>query len=139
MKFNRPPQPDDWATPKEFYNKLNERFIFDFDPCPLNHDLTKWNGLEIEWGYRNFVNPPYSKKLKEAFVKKAIEQSKKGKLSVLLLPASTDTILFHDVILPNAEIEFIKGRLRFEGYNKDGEFCNSPAQKGSMLVIIKPQ
>ena len=27
---------DNWATPKEFYDKLNEEFNFDFDPCPLN-------------------------------------------------------------------------------------------------------
>lgn len=27
---------DNWETPKEFYNKLNSEFNFDFDPCPLN-------------------------------------------------------------------------------------------------------
>jgi len=41
---------DNWATPKEFYDKLNEEFNFDFDPCPLNHNISDWNGLEIEWG-----------------------------------------------------------------------------------------
>lgn len=26
---------DDWSTPHDVYNKLNEEFSFDFDPCPL--------------------------------------------------------------------------------------------------------
>lgn len=90
-KFNRPKQSDDWKTPDDFYNKLNSRFNFDFDPCPLNHDISKWDGLKIEWGQRNFVNPPYSRKLKEEFIKKAYRESMDGKLCVMLLPASTET------------------------------------------------
>lgn len=43
---------DNWETPKEFYDKLNKEFKFDFDPCPLNHDLSKWDGLNINWGGR---------------------------------------------------------------------------------------
>lgn len=70
---------DNWKTPDSLYNKLNEEFCFDFDPCPLNHDLSLWDGLNIEWGKSNFVNPPYSKKLKEAFINKAFEESEKGK------------------------------------------------------------
>jgi hypothetical protein len=134
-RANKPPQPDDWRTPEDFYSKLNERFDFDFDPCPFQHDLTKWNGLLIEWGERNFINPPYSRKLKEQFIIKAYEESLKGKLCVLLIPASTDTKIFHEYILGIAEIEFIKGRLKFEGYNNNGELVKGPAMKGSMLVI----
>jgi len=52
--------------------------------------------------------------LKEAFVIKGIEESKKGKLCVFLLPVSTSTKLFHEYIKPNAtEIEFLKGRVKF--------------------------
>ena len=56
---------DDWKTPDSFYNKLNEIYHFDFDPCPYQSDF---DGLKIEWGKANFVNPPYSRKLKEAFI-----------------------------------------------------------------------
>lgn len=35
---------DNWATPPEFYNKLNEEFNFDFDPCPFEHNVEKWDG-----------------------------------------------------------------------------------------------
>lgn len=130
---------DNWATPKELYNILDEKYKFDFDPCPLAHDLRKWNGLTIEWGKRNFVNPPYSLKLKTAFVLKAIEESKKKKLCVVLIPVSTSTALFHDHIQPNAKkIIFIRGRIKFAGVNTKGQFVNNkPPMHDSMLVIFK--
>ena len=130
---------DNWETPKELYNELNEEFDFNFDPCPINHDTTKWDGLQIEWKERNFINPPYSRKLKEAFVKKAIEESNKGKLCVLLLPVSTSTKLFHEHILPNKkEIRFIKGRVKFIGYNTFGQkVTDKPAMHDSMIVVLK--
>ncbi len=104
MKNRNLEHKDDWKTPKYIYEQLNKEFNFDFDPCPYQHDLSLWNGLEIEWGKRNFINPPYSRKLKESFVKKAIEQSKLNKLCVMLLPVSTSTVLFHDYILPNNKV-----------------------------------
>ena len=130
---------DDWKTPPYLYNKLNEEFNFDFDPCPLMHDIEEWDGLEIEWGKRNFINPPYSRKLKDAFVKKAIQESQKNKLCVLLLPVSTSTILFHDFILPNKkEIRFLKGRVKFEGFNTFGQYVtNIAGMHDSMIVILK--
>lgn len=125
---------DNWATPKELYDKLNEEFNFDFDPCPLNGT----NGLDIEWGQRNYINPPYSRKLKEAFVMKAIEESNKGKLCVMLLPVSTSTKLFHEFIKPNAkEIRFLKGRIKFLGINTKGQYVTNKApMHDSMLVIF---
>ena len=45
----------DWKTPKNIYDHYMEHDFF--DPCPNN---PKFNGLEIEWYYRNFVNPPYN-------------------------------------------------------------------------------
>ena len=36
---------DNWETPKELYDELNDEFDFNFDPCPINHDTTKWDGL----------------------------------------------------------------------------------------------
>lgn len=126
---------DDWATPKDFYSKLDSIYHFDFDPCPYQSDF---DGLQIEWGGRNYVNPPYSRKLKEAFVNKALEESRKGKLCVLLLPVSTSTALFHDVIKPNAKkIEFIRGRLKFEQKDSDGVFRSKGCgQHDSMIVVF---
>jgi site-specific DNA-methyltransferase (adenine-specific) len=145
---------DNWATPPYFYDKLNEEFDFDFDPCPYNTGELEFDGLTIDWGKRNFINPPYSQKLKEDFVKKAIYEAKKGKLCVLLLPVSTSTKLFHSLILPNAkEIRFIEKRIKFIGINSKGEYVNwdywkhcppigvrqknNSGMHDSMIVILK--
>ena len=131
---------DNWATPRSLYDELDREFAFDFDPCPLNDgDIPRdKDGLIIDWGQRNFVNPPYSLKLKNAFVNRALDFKKKGRLSVLLLPVSTSTKLFHDVILPNAdEIRFIRGRVKFEGVNTKGErVSNKAGMHDSMIVIF---
>ena len=137
MKNRNLDQNNNWATPKEYYNKLNNEFNFNFDPCPLNHDLSLWNGLEIEWKERNFINPPYSRQLKESFVKKAIEESKKGKLCVMLLPVSTSTDLFHNHILPNAkDIRFIHKRIKFLGVNTKGEYVTNKAPMNDSMIVI---
>ena len=134
MKNRNIKHSDNWATPKAFYDALDAEFHFDYDPCPLNGR----GGLEGDWGKRNYINPPYSRKLKEAFIMKAIEQSKKGKLCVMLLPVSTSTVIFHDHIKPNAkEIRFLRGRLKFAGINTKGEYVtNNSGQHDSMIVIF---
>jgi site-specific DNA-methyltransferase (adenine-specific) len=138
---------DNYATPPEFYKELNDQFNFDFDPCPYNENEILNDGLKIEWGKSNFVNPPYSQKLKEAFILKGIEEMKKGKLSVFLIPVSTSTKLFHDHILPNAsKIEFIKGRIKFGKLDHNNNFyipLNSKGKeqsgtKDSMIIIFDP-
>ena len=47
----------DWATPQEFYDKLDSEFHFTLDPCAdeFNHKCDKYftekeNGLEQCWG-----------------------------------------------------------------------------------------
>lgn len=136
---------DNYATPPEFYEELNKRFNFDFDPCPYNEGMIVNDGLKIEWGKSNFVNPPYSQKLKEAFVVKGIEESKKGKICVFLIPVSTSTKLFHEWIKPNAtEIIFVKGRIKFGKRDQDGNFYiplnkngkESSGTKDSMIVVF---
>lgn len=124
---------DNWATPKALYDELDAEFNFDYDPCPLNGT----GGLEGEWGQRNFINPPYSRGLKEAFVIKAIEQAKKGRLCVLLLPVSTSTKLFHDHIKPTAkEIRFIRGRVAFSGTNTKGEYVTTKKPMHDSMIVV---
>lgn len=125
---------DDWKTPDSFYKKLDDEFHFDFDPCPYQ---ASFDGLSVEWGGVNYVNPPYSRKLKEAFVIKALEESRKGKICVLLLPVSTSTALFHDVIKPNAKrIDFVRGRIKFEQRGPDGQFYSKGCGQHDSMVVI---
>lgn len=111
---------DHWSTPEHVYNALNQEFGFDFDPCPLNADF---DGLSIEWGKSNFVNPPYSKLY--PWCRKAHEEFKKGKLVVMLIPSKTDTKYWHEFVMEATEIRFIKGRLKFGGAKNGAPFPSS--------------
>ncbi len=110
---------DNWSTPKEVYEKLDEEFLFNFDPCPLN-ESPDFDGLAVEWGSRTFVNPPYSNI--KAWCEKAFHESKKGKTIVLLIPSRTDTKYWHEYIMKACEIRFIKGRLKFGGSKNSAPF-----------------
>ena len=132
---------DNWKTPRDFYDKLDAEFQFDFDPCPYSEGAPLFDGLAVPWGASSFVNPPYSRGLKDAFVRKAAAEAAAGKTCVCLLPVSTSTRLFHDVILPNArDIRFIKGRIRFEGFNTKGEYvANKVGMFDSMVIVFGPE
>ena len=135
---------NNWETPKHLYDELDAEFKFDFDPCPICiEEITPdRDGLLIEWGKRNFINPPYSRMLKDAFIKRAVEVANNGNLCVCLLPVSTSTILFHDFIKPNAkEIRFVRGRLIFKGTNNFGErvdhtIKDASPMHDSMIVVF---
>jgi site-specific DNA-methyltransferase (adenine-specific) len=117
-----PSATDDWATPKAFYNKLNEVHQFDLDVAASssNHLCDEWygldhpnesrrNGLEAEWSGHVWCNPPYGRGIKDWVLK----ASQHTDLVVMLLPARTDTRWFHDLVLPNAEVTFVRGRIKF--------------------------
>jgi site-specific DNA-methyltransferase (adenine-specific) len=87
----------------------------------------------MEWGTSTFVNPPYSDVSK--WIEKAHEEWKRGNTVVMLINAITDTIAFHRYILGNAEIRFIKGRVKF--INPDEPDKKAPNVKPSMIVIFK--
>ena len=108
-----------WRTPNETLRELHKEFNFDFDPCPPNP--TK-DGLVIEWGKSNFVNPPYGREVGK-WVKKGYLEYLKGKTVVFLLASRTGTSWFQDYCLPFAsEIRFIRGRLKFGGSKNSAPF-----------------
>jgi len=130
---------DDWKTP-DYIIETEVLPIFEynsgkefFDPCPLN---SKFDGLQIEWKKQNYINPPYTRKLKEAFIRKSYEESQKGKLCVMLLPVSTSTKVFHEVIYPNAEIRFLKGRVKFIGINIKRERVTTKCGMHDSMIVI---
>lgn len=112
-----------WKTPKKFYEELNKEFQFDFDPCPSN---PTFDGLMIDWGKSNFVNPPYGRQI-VAWCKKAYEEYNKGKVIVMLIPSRTDTQWWHDYIMRAKEICFIKGRLKFDDHKNSAPFPSAIA------------
>lgn len=132
-------QTDQWSTPQDFFDKLNEEFHFTLDACAdeFNHKCTKYytkeqDGLLQDWqGETVFCNHPYGNKETGIWTKKCYEESlKPGTTVVMLTPARTDRISFHKYIYGKAEIRFIKGRLKFG----DGK---NPAPFPSMVVIFR--
>ncbi len=119
--FKRTPlfssQHQNWTTPIKFYQELNKEFFFDFDPCP---DNPQFDGLSIDWGVSNFVNPPYNQ-IKQ-WLAKGFNEWQKGKTVVFLIPSRTDTIWWHDFVMKSSEIRFIKGRLKFGNSKNSAPF-----------------
>ena len=129
---------EDWATPQDFFDKLNDEFNFTLDPCASkeNHKCDKYftieqNGLLQDWsGESVFVNPPYCGKTGK-WVEKAYNESKKNNtIVVMLLPCRPDVSWFHDFCLPYGEIRFIRGRLKFGGSKNSAPFP-------SMIVVFR--
>ena len=129
---------DNWATPQDFFDELNREFRFNLDPCSSseNHKCAKYytredDGLRQNWGgYRVFCNPPYGRDIGKWVEKCYREGTKDNTLVVMLIPARTDTIYFHDLILHRSEIRFVSGRLKF------GDSKNA-APFPSMVVIYR--
>jgi phage N-6-adenine-methyltransferase len=129
---------DEWATPQKTFDDLNREFgPFDLDVCATasNAKCSRFydkaaNGLEQDWAAKNWCNPPYSQ-LKR-WVLKARREQLKGNLTVMLIPARTDTAVFHDSLYrkENVDIRFLRGRLHYS----DGK-GSSPFP--SMVVIFR--
>ena len=133
-------QKDNWETPQDLFDKLNNKFHFTLDPCAdiKNHKCDKYytetdNGLTQDWkGEIVFCNPPYGRKIYK-WVEKCYNESKKDNTTVvLLIPSRTDTKYFHDFLYKknNVELIFIKGRLKF-GNSKH------PAPFPSLIAILR--
>lgn len=119
-----------WATPQDFFDKLNEEFHFTLDAAAssdnakcANYFTEEQDGLAQSWGgHTVWCNPPYCRKT-GLWVKKAYEEHQRtGCTVVMLLPSRTDVRWFHDYILGKAEIRFIKGRLKFGGSKNSAPF-----------------
>lgn len=130
----------DYCTPQEFFNMLDEEFHFVLDAaatkksakCDWYYTL-KDDGLSQSWLVNGavFCNPPYGREIGR-WVRKAWKEAQKGITIVLLIPARTDTAYFHDYIYGQAEIRFVRGRLRFT--DEEGKAYQA-APFPSMVVI----
>ena len=130
-----------WATPQDFFDKMNERYNFSLDVCAIpdnakcaNFFTPEIDGLKQEWKGTCWMNPPYGREIGK-WVTKAYEEAveKKNCIVVALLPARTDTRWFHDYIymMYGVEVDFIKGRLKFGNGENSAPFP-------SMVVVFKP-
>lgn len=116
---------NEWTTPKKLFNFLDSTYNFTLDPAATKENALckkyytkEQDGLLQSWKNEIvFCNPPYGREISQ-WVEKAHNESQHAKI-VLLIPARTDTIYWHNFIFPHAsKIYFLKGRLKFgEGSN----------------------
>tara|TARA_R100001594_G_scaffold64444_2_gene98732 strand:- start:2450 stop:2893 length:444 start_codon:yes stop_codon:yes gene_type:complete len=125
---------NEWSTPQWLFDELNYKYSFTLDPCCTKENAkcgkyyTKEdNGLIKDWsGEIVFMNPPYGDEIPK-WVQKAYEESLNGAFVVCLIPARTDTSYWHDYIFPYAEVEFLRGRLKFGGGENSAPFPSAIA------------
>lgn len=141
---------NEWQTPRNLFDKLDETFGFILDAAATKDNaLCKSyftiddDALQQDWHKYKTVwcNPPYGRQIGK-FVKKAYEESQKGAVVVLLVPARVDTKWWHDYCAKGAVL-FVKGRLKFvnkmlPSYNENGDFKISPAPFPSAIVTFGP-
>ena len=129
---------EEWATPQDFFDKLNAEFHFTLDVCSTHenakcakHYTKDDDGLQQDWtGETVWCNPPYGRQMPK-WIEKCYLHKQSGGVAVMLIPARTDTKAFHEYIYGKSEIRFIRGRLKFGG-------CKNSAPFPSMVVIFRP-
>ena len=59
---------ENWETPQDFFNKLNEEFRFTLDAAAsddnakcANYFTKEQDGLVQSWGHTVWLNPPYGR------------------------------------------------------------------------------
>jgi len=130
---------DEWSTPEDLYQILDDEFRFTLDPCSsdLNcktarHYTMLDDGLAQSWaGEIVFMNPPYSEV--DQWMAKALDEGKNGATVVALVPSRTDVGWFWDTAR-YGEVRLIRGRLHFV----DDEGNTGPAPFPSVVVVFGP-
>lgn len=127
---------DLWATPQDFFDRLNAEFGFETDVCATdeNAKCPKYfteatDGLAQQWTGVCWMNPPYGRTI-GAWMAKAWHSSQAGATVVCLVPARTDTAWWHDYAA-KGEVRFIRGRLKFGGHKNSAPFP-------SAVVVFRP-
>lgn len=112
----------EWETPQDFFDAVNARHHFTLGVCatPDNAKCAAYytrrqDGLLQPWTGRVWCNPPYGREV-GLWVKRAALAVERGEAELVccLVAARTDTAWWHEWAT-RAEVEFLRGRLRFGG------------------------
>ena len=149
---------NDWQTPKELFDLLDAEFGFWIDAactpesrmCIYGYtkelDAMKQNWYDDAvkfsdgWEYPAiFLNPPYSGGMINHFMAKALEESCKGAVVVCLVPVQSDAAWWHDYVMSASEIRFIRGRVKYVGYDENGKRIKNSPMFASCIVVFAPR
>ena len=102
---------------------LRDQYTDWFDPAPHPRP-PEFDGLKVDWGQKAFVNPPW--RSIRPWVEKALEERAKGCTIHMLLPVAPNTRVFHALLFPNCQIQWLRGEVKFTRVT-DGKIVNLPA------------
>lgn len=117
---------NDWETPDDLFQTLNEVFDFSLDCAASPHNTkclyARTSASSKEWTAEGetalWLNPPYSpSKLCKELCSDTILKAKTENIpAVLLIPARTDTVLWQKTIFKECKyVFFFSGRIKFVG------------------------
>lgn len=112
---------NEWTTPQDLFEKLNNIFHFTLDPC-CTRETAKCSryftidddGLSKSW-HREivFMNPPYGDEIGR-WMRKAYRESQWTPTPVVcLIPARTDTEFWHGQVMKAHYVHLVKGHIHF--------------------------
>ena len=127
----------EYETPDELFNPLNDEFHFDIDICAskFNHKLEKYytkddDCFSKDWSTTSWINPEFIRVKK--YVKKAFEDSIKfGSTIVMLTLVKSNTNWWRDYIMNAKEVRFINQKIQFKNTSQGLRF---PA----CIIIFSP-
>jgi len=142
---------DDWQTPPELYDPLNEVFQFNLDAAAsaenhkcLNYLTEKDDALRLNWGATGYsggeaglmawLNPPYSQLSKRPWVEKVIEEASRGVTTVMLTFTKNDTRWYQQILDHASHIILLNKRVSFL---RNGKPVGSPTHP-STISIFRP-
>ena len=147
----------EWQTPRRVFQKLDDEFHFRLDAAAtaanalceyfytaedsaFDHDWAaelidgipgKLTGLSVPASNAVFLNPPYQ--LCKEFMKKALEESRKGITVVCLVAARMDTQWWHRYAMEADEIRILEGRVQFT--HPDKPQANSSTFPSAVVIF----
>ena len=140
---------DEWETPDELYNILNNQFNFAIDLAATKENSKCGNyflgpgsqiaedSLRFDWDYEGFtdrnlwLNPPYSRGLQDKFVNKCLNlpNSCNGQFNVrvvALLPVRTATKRWQAIAKKASFVYFLRKRLKFKTNDTTQKVTSAP-------------
>lgn len=134
MKNRNQEHSNHWKTPTCISRWIRDNYGKCFDPCPY---IANFDGLLIPWEELNYVNPGYDLKTKTEFVTRSIFfQQTKNSTSLVLIPFTAETTLFHKLVYPYANKIYIPTfRPQFAGFNTKGKYVTDQTGQNTIVLI----
>ncbi len=138
---------NEWDTPQDFFDALDQVYDFTLDPCCApwsakcdKHYTAEDDGLSKSWeGETVFMNPPYGREIGK-WIAKAYAETRNDRTTVVcLIPSRTDTKYWHDYVMKADAVYFVKGRLKFGNKviaDYTGKTDKSPAPFPSAVIVF---